>query len=71
VWLGTGKRNQRLDLAGFQFGHRFAAGKTGIGQHRPRQADRMFHHQDDGCEGGLITKQTACEWAMEWIVCLG
>jgi hypothetical protein len=46
VRLGAGDRHQRLDVAGFQLGHRRAAGKTGIGQHRRRQADGVFHGQD-------------------------
>jgi hypothetical protein len=30
VRLGAGKRHQRLNLASLQFGHRVAAGKSGI-----------------------------------------
>jgi hypothetical protein len=44
--LGAGDRDQGLDVLGFQFGYRLAAGKTGIGEDRPRQADGLFHGQD-------------------------
>src|SRR3954451_22917809 len=46
VRLGLGNGDQRLDVLGLQFGYRRAAGKAGIGQHRVRQADGVFHSQD-------------------------
>jgi hypothetical protein len=71
VRLGLGDGDQRLDVPGLQFGHCRAAGKAGIGQHRVRQADRVFHCHNGGREGGLIARGSGHVGGQDQLAALG